>query len=102
MRKDWAHRMRELLAPGGILVCLEFPLYKDLKAQGPPWGLRGVHWNLLAVSGDGILDDPGEEMEDAQGSFERISYFRPARSYESGRGTDMMSVWRMRSRHIKS
>ncbi|KAJ9326896.1 hypothetical protein DTO027B5_4722 [Paecilomyces variotii] len=100
MRKDWARRMRELLAPGGILVCLEFPLHKDLKAQGPPWGLRGVYWDLLAVGNDGILNEPSEETDGAQGPFERVLYFKPARSYDSGRGTDMVSVWRARAQQI--
>ncbi|KAK2591341.1 hypothetical protein QQS21_010966 [Conoideocrella luteorostrata] len=95
MRKDWARRMRELVAPSGVLVCLEFPMYKDLKATGPPWGLRGVHWNLLAEGKDGVLHEPGPETgAGAGGPFRRIAYFRPARSYEAGRGADMLSVWK--------
>ncbi|GAB1321042.1 hypothetical protein MFIFM68171_11252 [Madurella fahalii] len=95
-RKDWAQRMRELLRPTGLLVCLEFPLYKDLKAPGPPWGLQGVHWNLLAEGGDGKMDRPTTEMDEAHGSFERVEYIKPPRSYEMGRGTDMLSVWALK------
>jgi hypothetical protein len=44
--------MADLLAPPGYLVSLEFPLFKDPKLPGPPWGLRGVHWDLLAEGRD--------------------------------------------------
>lgn len=99
MRKDWAQRMAELLSPDGILVCLEFPLYKDVEAIGPPWGLKGVYWNLLAKGGDGILknESSGEGDDDTSelnGKFTRVMYYKPTRSYESGKGTDMISVWR--------
>ncbi|KAG5924851.1 hypothetical protein E4U42_004535 [Claviceps africana] len=96
MRKDWSMRMAELVAPSGVLVCLEFPMYKDLGAVGPPWGLRGVHWNLLAEGKDGIIHEPGNvEQEDMiDGPFNRIVYISPERSYEAGRGTDMLSIWK--------
>ncbi|KAK5993985.1 putative thiol methyltransferase 2 [Cladobotryum mycophilum] len=48
MRQDWARRMSQLLNPNGVLICLEFPLFRDLNELGPPWGLRGVYWDLLA------------------------------------------------------
>jgi hypothetical protein len=44
--------MQSLLAPSGILVRLEFPPYKNLEAEGPPWGLKGVYCNLLVEGGD--------------------------------------------------
>lgn len=102
MRRDWAQRMAELLSPNGILICLEFPLYKDLDAIGPPWGLKGVYWNLLARGGDGMLrnsqsgegNDQSEDVGELKGNFTRVLYYKPARSYESGKGTDMISVWR--------
>ncbi|KAK1507831.1 thiopurine S-methyltransferase family protein [Colletotrichum costaricense] len=96
MRKDWAKRMHELLSPTGVLVCLEFPLYKDLNLLGPPWGLNGVYWNLLAEGGDGMIKEPLLENLDRKasaGSFKRVSYFKPPRSYKNGKGTDMVSVW---------
>lgn len=101
MRRDWARRMSELLAPSGVLVCLEFPLYKGLQHPGPPWGLReGIYWDVLAAGGDGLIRD--EEAARAAtrvadgGAFERIAYLKPARSYEIAKGTDMVSVWRLR------
>ncbi|KAG5952637.1 hypothetical protein E4U53_000331 [Claviceps sorghi] len=98
MRKDWSLRMAELVAPSGVLVCLEFPMYKELGAVGPPWGLRGVHWNLLAEGQDGIIHEPGnvEDEDVADGPFKRIVYLRPERSFEAGRGTDMLSVWKLK------
>ncbi|KAG6010016.1 hypothetical protein E4U21_000457 [Claviceps maximensis] len=101
MRKDWSTRMAELVAPRGVLVCLEFPMYKNLGAAGPPWGLRGVHWSLLAEGKDGIIHEPGnvEEDDTVDGPFRRIVYLRPARSYEAGRGTDMLSVWKLNERN---
>jgi len=101
MRQDWARRMSELLAPSGVLICVEFPLYKDLKSPGPPWGLReGIYWNLLAAGGNGVI----ENEEDAQaatqatdgGAFTRLKYIKPARSYEAGNGTDMLSIWALK------
>lgn len=92
--------MGELLAPGGLLVCLEFPMYKDLRLPGPPWGLNGVHWDLLAKGGNGMLtgehqvakEDAGEQQS-LRGQFNRILYVKPARTYKVGQGTDMLSVY---------
>lgn len=99
MRAAWATRMADLLNPGGQVVCLEFPLYKDPTLPGPPWGLRGVHWNLLAQGGNGLAEDVMaiEDLDNAEsqdaGQFTRALYIRPQRSYENGRGTDMLSVY---------
>lgn len=99
MRAPWATRMADLLSPGGQVICLEFPLYKDPKLPGPPWGLRGVYWNLLAQGGNGLVEDSMETEgldsteSPGEGQFTRILYFKPQRSYEIGRGTDMMSVY---------
>ncbi|KAL4917170.1 S-adenosyl-L-methionine-dependent methyltransferase [Aspergillus aurantiobrunneus] len=81
-RGRWAERMAELLKPGGLLVCLEFPMYKHPGLPGPPWGVNGVHWEILAGGGDG-----------GGGMFTRRVYVQPERTYEVGRGTDMISVY---------
>ncbi|KAJ3537533.1 hypothetical protein NM208_g6271 [Fusarium decemcellulare] len=93
MRQSWARRMQDLLAPRALLVCLEFPMYKALDAPGPPWGLNGVYWNLLSEGGNGIINEKVEETGSGKGPFQRVAYFKPSRSYENGKGTDMMSVW---------
>ena len=96
MRSQWASRMADLLSPGGLLVCLEFPMYKDPALPGPPWGLNGAHWDLLARGGDGIanIGAPPEVRDvDRLGKFQRLLYVKPARSYEQGKGADMLSVY---------
>ncbi|KAH9873026.1 hypothetical protein J1614_005422 [Plenodomus biglobosus] len=98
MRKDWAERMSQLLSPTGVLICLEFPMFKPLKAQGPPWGLKGVHQNLLADGGDGMVDESGRFTGGSagRGLLERITYWSPPESFERGRGEDMISVWKLK------
>lgn len=88
--------MSELLKPSGYLICLEFPLWKDASLPGPPWGMKGVYWDLLSEGGDGLLQGGSEQAKptSCNGHFERVQYFAPARSFEQGRGADMMSVWR--------
>lgn len=84
-----------MVRPGGLLLCLEFPLWKDHSLPGPPWPLRGVYWNLLAQNGngvDGLEEEEGPAAPDAK--FVREMYIVPTRSYEQGRGTDRLSVWR--------
>lgn len=97
MRKDWARRMSELLSPIGVLICLEFPMWKPLKAQGPPWGLNGVHYNLLTDGGDGLVDESGRliEPDKQHGAFERVVYWKPPVSFEQSRGEDVISVWKL-------
>ncbi|KAK5326084.1 hypothetical protein LTR70_002349 [Exophiala xenobiotica] len=102
MRLDWARRVKELLAPEGILVCLEFPMYKDVDAAGPPYGLKGVYWDLLVEGGNGIVGGGGgraglePKPTGQEGKLERGLYYQPGRTYEVGEGTDMVSVWRWR------
>ncbi|KAA8644907.1 hypothetical protein EYZ11_010999 [Aspergillus tanneri] len=88
MRAGWASRMADLLAPTGQLVCLEFPMWKDPSLPGPPWGLQGVHLDLLVEGGDG-----NGKAGQGGGLFARKLYVKPARSYDKGRGTDMLSVY---------
>lgn len=71
--------MSELLSPTGRLICLEFPMWKPLTAPGPPWGLNGVHWNILAEGGTGIVDDAGtlSSPNGEAGALERVVYWKP-------------------------
>jgi len=70
-------------------------MYKDPRAPGPPWGLRGVHYDLLSRGGDGWVSGDAEEAEgeSSNGEFTRKLYFQPERTYEMGMGTDMLSVY---------
>lgn len=92
----WGRRMRDLVDPSGVVVCLEFPLFKRPSEIGPAWPVKGVYWDLLAKGRDG-KDVNGEETEAAAADdvFVRESRFMPPRSYSNGRGTDMVSVWRL-------
>ncbi|KAB8067988.1 S-adenosyl-L-methionine-dependent methyltransferase [Aspergillus leporis] len=100
LRWQWAARMAGLLRGDGYLVCLEFPLYKDPALLGPPWGLHGVHWDLLARGGDGVANSGTApeitETDQLGGRFKRVLYVKPARSYEIGKGTDMLSVYALK------
>ncbi|KAF3080170.1 hypothetical protein TWF569_003108 [Orbilia oligospora] len=78
LREKWADRMAGLVKKGGVLICLEFPLYKDLELPGPPWPLREEIYK-------GLLENVG---------FVREMYVTPRRYLESGEGSDMVSVWR--------
>ncbi|KAF7591732.1 hypothetical protein BBP40_001176 [Aspergillus hancockii] len=97
LRPQWVARMEQLVALDGVLVCLEFPMYKSPTAPGPPWGLNGVHWDLLARGGDGLAhigkETEVDRADELPGRFRRLLYRKPARSYEAGRGVDMLSVY---------
>jgi hypothetical protein len=92
--------MDDLLKPDGLLVCPEFPLYKDSKLPGPPWGLTGVPWDLLARGGNGLLEQlhvaERNDNHFLEGHFSRLLYVKPEKSYAMGKGTDLLSVWRMK------
>lgn len=38
-RQRWAHRMSQIVKPGGHLLTLMYPLEKDPQAGGPPFGV---------------------------------------------------------------
>src|SRR5437763_1784372 len=101
MRQRWGERMSNIVYPSGLLVCLEFPLYKDPAIPGPPWGVsEGVYWDVLVRGGPGIVDDPSlrecqdSQCKDQRGSFVRFLRIKPQRSHVAGKGTDMLSIWR--------
>lgn len=73
-------------------------MWKPLKAPGPPWGLKGVHWNLLVDGGHGLIDGSGQLIGagQEQGVFERAVYWSPPESFEQSRGEDMISTWRLK------
>lgn len=67
------------MKPGGLLLCLEFPLHKSLALKGPPYGLESENYQEL-------LEPLG---------FERIVYEKPTRFHAiSTDKNDMISVWR--------
>lgn len=56
-RERWAARMREVLAPGGSLVFLVYPMGKPVEEGGPP---HGVSFEDLT----GLLSGKGFQVED--------------------------------------
>jgi len=105
-RPAWARRYRQLLAPTGRLVCLEFPAAKDPSSGGPPWALPPqiymAHLSRpgqeLPYSEDGHLleDQVGEPAKDG---LRRIQHFQPKRTHPvsvdaNGNVTDWVSIWK--------
>lgn len=87
-RTKWAARMKGLLKPGGLLICLEFPLYKDPATGGPPFGLTSeVYRGLLGTAGSG--DAGGNDVV-----LERIVHEKPKRFHAISKETDMITVWK--------
>lgn len=74
-------------------------MWKPLTAPGPPWGLNGVHWNILVAGGTGVVDGAGgftTTLDGKPGAFDRLVYWKPPQSFEQSRGEDMISVWELR------
>ena len=100
MRQRWGQRMFDVLHPAGLLICLEFPLYKDPTIRGPPWGVsEDVYRDVLACGGSGVVHESasqecqGRTSLDQKGHFNRVLRIKPERSHVAGKGTDMLSVW---------
>lgn len=73
-------------------------MWKPLNEPGPPWGLNGVHANLLSDGADGLVNECGELIGtgNGRGNLERILYWSPPESFEQSRGQDKISVWRLK------
>jgi len=104
IRPQWAQRMVQLLAPGGSLVCLEFPTYKPPQSGGPPFSLPPVvHEELLKRPGEDITyDESGKclstQRAESGKALARVAHWKPARTHQvaiiNGEVTDWVSVWR--------
>jgi hypothetical protein len=96
--------MSQLLAPDGILICLEFPTHKPASSGGPPWSLPPtVHQELLKRPGEDIsYDDAGvvvrTEREESDTALVRVAHWTPKRTHDvaviKGVVRDCVSVWR--------
>ncbi|KAF2029573.1 S-adenosyl-L-methionine-dependent methyltransferase [Setomelanomma holmii] len=104
LRPRWAERTASLLAPNGILICLEFPTHKPVASAGPPWSLPPtVHQELLKQPGKDIsYDDKGavvatDRPESAQ-ALVRVAHWVPKRTHPvgvvNGIVRDCVSVWK--------
>ena len=93
--------MVSLLAPGGTLICLEFPLYKELSVGGPPFGLQAeVYEAALQHPGAEIVYDDKSKvvLDKSSGShldgLQKLARWKPAKTHEIGEGTDHVSMWK--------
>jgi SAM-dependent methyltransferase len=101
LRPKWAARMSSLLAPGGSLICLEFPLAKSPALGGPPHGLSSdLYVQLFKRPGDDVkYGDDGyvvsEDRElDSQSGLVRAAHWQPERTHQAGKDTDKVSIWK--------
>jgi len=77
LRTKVAARMRQLLASGqGVLIALEYPLFRPVETGGPPHGIRSEDYDRLF----------GRE-------FSKALHYMPKRTHKVGEGSDMVSVW---------
>ncbi|KAF3038563.1 hypothetical protein E8E11_005591 [Didymella keratinophila] len=104
LRPQWAKRISALLAPSGVLICLEFPTHKPASSGGPPWSLPPtVHSELLKRPGEEIsYDEAGvvvaTDRGPGEGALKRVAHYVPSRTHDVGviKGVvrDCVSVWR--------
>lgn len=103
LRPKWSEQMSKLLAPGGSLLCLAFPLEKSPKAGGPPHGLSSeLYEQLLSQPGQEVEygDDghvkpvvPGEQEIDDETGFVRVANIDASNPHEAGHGSDMFYIY---------
>ena len=96
--------MSQLLAPSpAVLICLEFPTYKDPSAGGPLFALpSAVYLQHLSRPGETIpYDEKGYVVEQTtleanQKGLIRIAHWKAKRTHKIGEWTDHISIWRHR------
>ncbi|PWW71788.1 S-adenosyl-L-methionine-dependent methyltransferase [Tuber magnatum] len=77
LRTKVAARMHQLLAPGkGVLIALEYPLFRPFETGGPPYGISSRDYDRLFG-----------------GRFLKALHYMPKRTHKVGEGSDMVSVW---------
>jgi len=96
--------MHQLLAPTGVLICLEFPTHKPAASGGPPFALPSiVHQELFKRPGEDMSYDEGQkplpsDREEAEKTLVRVAQWQPARTHQvgivKGEITDRVSLWK--------
>lgn len=72
--------MAQLLSEGGgLLIALEYPLFRPVETGGPPHGITSATYDELF----------GEK-------FEKMLHYTPERTHKVGEGSDMVSIWKRR------
>jgi methyl halide transferase len=95
--------MTQLLAPSGVLICLEFPTHKPPKSGGPPWPLPSVVYvESFKRPGEELrYDEEGkvvvEDKPESENALVRVAYWKPARTHQvgiiKGEVKDWVSAW---------
>ncbi|KAF2260913.1 S-adenosyl-L-methionine-dependent methyltransferase [Lojkania enalia] len=106
LRSAWALRMTQLLAPDGLLICLEFPTFKPPASGGPPFASPSlVYEELLKRPGEDIsYDETGKVVKtdrpESEKALVRVAHWKPVRTnpvgIKDGEVTDRVSVWKHR------
>jgi methyl halide transferase len=82
--------MTELMAPGGRLVCLEWPTDKPANVGGPPWALppKVYKYHLqrpgeeLPYDKDGDLKEADIGQQSNSAGLVSVAHFQPKRSFQ--------------------
>ncbi|RDW60911.1 hypothetical protein BP6252_12294 [Coleophoma cylindrospora] len=105
LRSKWSQRQNELLAPGGRLMCLEFPTNKPTNSGGPPWPLPPkIYQALLPRPGVELkYDDQGVLVESELGppspkGLMALAHYQPKKTHKAGYDAegklmDFVSIW---------
>lgn len=96
--------MAQLLAPTGVLICLEFPTHKPPTSGGPPWALPSIiYQELFKRPGEEIsYDEAGKvvagDKQESDKALVRVGYWQPTRTHpvgvKDGDVKDRVSVWK--------
>lgn len=93
--------MKQLLGSNGLIICIEFPTYKDPSTGGPPFSLPPqVYYEHLSHPGKDVPYDEyghvktGSVEDEGPAVLERIAHYQPTRTHKVGKGTDWVSIWR--------
>lgn len=69
--------MAQLLAPqAGLLIALEYPLFRPVSTGGPPHGITSRDYEQLFGK-----------------YFHKLIHYKPQRTHKVGNDSDMVSVW---------
>lgn len=75
-RQDWGRRMKELVAPGGALVCLVYPI-DPTRTTGPPYCLTVDDYKLVLQDAfDLVLDQPCTQSFEDRAGHERMTVWQ--------------------------
>jgi hypothetical protein len=100
-RAALALRYQQLLAPGGTLICLEFPTNKPMSTGGPPFGLpEKVYIGHFGRPGEDMPYDDIYELDESklkgpsEKALVRVDRWLAEHTHPIGAGNDYVSLWK--------